>query len=107
MPSRRSALQRELVVGDRLERQAVDRRYAVLADRSAVLGGGIAHVRLELPVRMAFGGAVHVAVSRDLGQHRGPGDRGAAAVAVDDRALLVAEVPHAEAVDQAETAVAG
>ena len=37
-------------------------------------------------------GAVHVAVARDLRDHRGGGDRRARGVAADHRALLVAEV---------------
>ena len=94
-------------VGDRLERQAVQRRDAVLGDRRAMLGRGVAHVGLEVPLRVPLGDPAHVAVAADLGQHRGRGDRRAAAVAVDDRALLEAEVGHVEAVHEADGAVAG
>jgi hypothetical protein len=47
-------------------------------------------------------GAVHEAVARDLGDDRCGGDRGARGVAVDDRPLLVAELGHREAVDEAQ-----
>ena len=76
-------------------------------DRGAVLGCRVADVGLEVPSGMALGGPAHVAVARDLGEHRGRRDRGAAAVAVDDGALLVAEVADAEAVDQADAVLAG
>ena len=53
---------------------------------------------------MQLVGAVHVAVARDLGDDRRRRDRGARRVAADDRALLVPEVRHREAVDEADAA---
>src|SRR5258705_371258 len=47
-------------------------------------------------------GAVHEAVARDLGHDRGGRNCGAGGVAVDDRPLLVAELGHGEAVDEAQ-----
>ena len=85
-------LERELLVGDRRERQPVERRDAVRGDRRAVLGRRVADVRGEVPARVAVGGAAHVAVARDLGEDRGRRDRRAAGVAADHGALLVAEV---------------
>ena len=78
-------LERELLVGRRLERQPVQRRDALALDRLAVLGRRVADVRGELPARVQRVGAVHEAVARDLGDDRGGGDRGARRVAVDDR----------------------
>jgi hypothetical protein len=54
-----------------------------------------------------LGDAAHVAVARDLGEHGGGGDGGAAGVAADDRTLLVPEARQREAVDEADRAVAG
>jgi hypothetical protein len=99
-----AALQRELLVGHALERQAVQRRDAEALDRVAVLRGRVAHVRGELPAGVHGVGAVHEPVARDLRDDRRGRDGGAGGVAVDDRALLVAEVGHREAVDQAEGA---
>ena len=82
------ALERELLVGHRLERQPVQRRDAEALDRGAVLGRRVADVGRELPARIARLHAVHEAVARDLRDHGGGGDRGARRVAADDRALL-------------------
>ena len=94
----------QLGVGDRLERHPVQRRDAVGGYRGAVLGGRVAHVRLEVPAGVALGGAAHVAVAAHLREHRGRRYRGAAAVAVHDGALLEAELRHVEAVHQAHGA---
>src|SRR3954453_3256382 len=97
-----SAAEGELLVGDRGERHPVERRDAVRTDQRAVLRGRVAHVALEFPGRVDGGGAAHVAVASDLREDRSAGDRRALRVTVDDRLLLVAERPDAEAVDQAE-----
>jgi hypothetical protein len=55
---------------------------------------------------MTIGGAPHVAVARDLREHRSSGDRGARRVAADDRALLVADVAEAKAIDEADRMLA-
>src|SRR3954463_6665608 len=76
-------------------------------DGGAVLGRRVAHVRVELPARMALGGAMHVAVTGALRDDRGSRDGGAPAVTVHDGALLEAEVPHPETVHEADRTVAG
>ena len=78
-------LEGELLVGERLEAQPVQRRDAEALDRLAVLGGRVADVGVEAPARVLVVGAAHVAVARDLGDDRRRGDRGALRVAVDDR----------------------
>ncbi len=107
MRARALAVERELLVGDRRERQAMKRGDAVRADRRAVLRGGITHVRVEIPLGMAVGHAPHVAVAGDLGEHRGGGNRCALGVTTDDGTMLVAEVRELEAVHQAQGIVAG
>ena len=74
------------------------------AYRGSVLRGGVADVGLEVPARVALGGAAHVAVAAHLCQHRCGRDGRAPAVAVDHGALLEAELGHVEAVDQADRA---
>ena len=96
------ALQRELLVGERLEGHAVQRRDALAFDRLAVRGRRVADVLGEAPAGVLAVGVAHEAVARDLGDDRGGGDRRARRVAVDDRALLAAEVRHREAVEQAQ-----
>ena len=71
---------------------------------AAMLGRRVADVRREVPARVALVGAVHETVARDLGDDRGSRDRRARGVAVDDRALLEAELGDREAVDQAQSA---
>ena len=106
-PDRALASSDELLIGDRLKRQPVQRRHAEPLDRLAVLGRRVADVLGELPARMARVGAAHVAVARLLGDHRGGRDRGALGVAADHRALLVAERRDREAVAEADAALAG
>ena len=64
----------------------MQRRDPDLLDRRAVLGGRVADVLVEAPARVLGGRLAHVAVAGDLGDHRGGGDRGAGAVALDHRA---------------------
>src|SRR5436309_949563 len=92
----------QLLIGDRCEREAVQRRDAVGGDRRAVLGRRVTDVGVEVPIGMALRGPPHVAVSRDLRQHRGGRDRRASRVAADHRALLELEPGYAKAVDEAE-----
>ena len=99
-----AAVERELLVGDRLERQPVQRRDAEPLDRRAVLGRRVADVGGELPAGMARVGAAHVAVARDLGDDRGGGDRGARGVAADRRRAARSRVADREAVAQADAA---
>jgi hypothetical protein len=106
MCARRSAAERQLLVRDRRERQAVERRDPVCGDRRAVLRRRVADVALELPASMDLGGTAHVAVARDLREDRSARDRRALGVAVDDRLLLVLERADAEAVDEADGVVA-
>ena len=85
-------------VGDRLERAAVQPRGAVAEDRLAVARGRVADVLGEPELREVRVGVVHVAVPRDLGDHRGGRDRGAATVAADhlpvlDRAVAAERKP--------------
>ena len=99
--------ERELLVRRRLERHPVQRRDALAQDRRAVLGRRVADVRAELPAGVQRVGAAHEAVARDLREDRRGGDRRARRVAVDDRALLVADVRNREPVDEAQAARAG
>ena len=84
---------------------AARRRAAAIAARCS--GRRVADVGLEVPLGVPRGDLAHVAVAADLGEHRGRGDRGAAAVAVDHGALLEAEVGDVEAVDEADAARRG
>src|SRR3954462_2985596 len=76
-------------------------------DGRPVLGRRVAHVRVEFPARVALRGAVHVAVARDLCDHRRGGYGGAATVAVDHGALLLTEGRAPEPAPQAEGPLAG
>lgn len=98
----RVSAERKLLVGDRGERHAVQRRHAVRGDCSSVFGSRIADVRLEVPAGMAIRGAAHVPVARDLRKHGGSRDGCAPRVATDHGALLVADVAEAEAVHEAD-----
>src|ERR1700730_7256981 len=80
-------LQRQLLVGERLEGEAVQRRYALAQNRVAVLRGGIADVLGEVPAGKQNVGVAHVAVTGDLGDDRGSGNGGAGGIAVDDGAV--------------------
>ena len=95
-------LQGELLVGRALERQPMQRRDAQALDRVAMLGRRVADVGAELPARVERVGPVHEAVAGDLGDDRGRGDGGTRRVAVDDRPLLVSELRHRKAVDEAQ-----
>src|SRR6476661_5203259 len=95
-------LERELLVGGALERHPVQWRDALTLDGLAVLGRGVAHVGGELPARMQRVRAMHEAIAGDLGDDRGSRDRGRRRVAVDDRALRIADVGNREAVDETE-----
>src|SRR3954454_22450177 len=94
--------ERQLLVGRALEREAVQRRDAEALDRGPVVGCRVSDVRAEVPARVQDVGAVHEAVPGDLGDDRRPGDGGTARVAVDDGPLLVAYVPDAKAIDEAD-----
>lgn len=80
-------------------------RDADALDRLAVLGGGVADVLLETPTRVPFGSSPHVAVAGDLGDHRGGGNRGAGAVALDHGAVRHGALAQRETVDQASGTV--
>ena len=84
----------------------VQRRDALLLDRGPVLRRRVAHVRGELPARIALLHPVHEPVARHLGDDGGGGDGGARGVAADDRALLEARGRDREAVGQAQAALA-
>jgi len=103
----RVRLQRQLLVRHALEGQPVQRGDTEPLDGVPVLGRRVADVRGELPPGMHGVGAMHEAITRDLRDDRGRGDGRARGVAVDDRALLVAEVGHGEAVGEAERAGPG
>ena len=81
---------------------AAARRRGARSRRGARASSSRRGWRTPSPVQRV--GAVHEAVARDLRDDRGGGDRRAGRVAVDDRALLVAEVRHREAVDEAHAA---
>ena len=78
----------------------------LLGYRRPVLRRRVADVRVEVPLRVALGGAAHVAVAGDLCQHGGRRDRGTARVAADHRAVLEAKPRDAKAVDKAQRLVA-
>src|SRR6185312_10439208 len=77
-------LERELLVGERLERHPVQRRDTALFDRLAVGGRRVADVLGEVPARVLAVRVAHEAVAGHLRDDRGGGDRGAGRVAVDD-----------------------
>ena len=77
----------------------MQRRHALALDGVAVLGRRVPHVRGELPARMQRIGAVHEAIAGDLGDDRGRRDRRRRGIAVDDRALRMADVPARRAVE--------
>src|SRR4051812_25265592 len=100
-----SPLQRELLVGQRLEAHPVQRRDAEALDGLAVLGRGVADVARELPAGVQRVGPAHEPVAGDLGDDRGCGYRGALRVAVDDGPQRPREVlTEREAVGEAEGA---
>ena len=84
----RGSGQLELRVRDRLERAPVKVGRAVLDDRRAVLGRGVADVAGESELRVGAVDAAHVAIAGHLRDHRRRGDRSARRVAVDDGAVL-------------------
>src|SRR5918998_6738455 len=99
-----TASQHKLLIRGRLKAQSVKRRYAQALNRVAVLGRRVADVCRELPAWVQLVGAAHVAVAGDLRDDRGGGDGGGGRVALDDRALLVADVTDGEAIGQADAA---
>ena len=66
-------LERELLVGKRLEGHAVQRRDPVLQDRLSVRWRGVPHVLGEAPTGVLNLGVLHVAVARNLRNDRGRG----------------------------------
>ena len=79
----------------------MQRRDADSLDCLAMLGGRVADVLLESPAGVLGGGALHVAIAGDLGDHRGGGDRGAGAIAFDHGPVRHAALAQRETIDKA------